>query len=147
MSYLPSSETQRGKLRSLFHSYRRNKGDHVSVSGREGGMRTLYVGVHTVCEGVDTKAVCGIGSTPGYVTTQEANWGAARPFTSLHQYARYVPTFPDGARLGQGHCCSAGSSAHVKLVADPRCLFDLLRPCRGKPSSHQNMFRRYSRSS
>ena len=64
----------------------------------------VYVGhsveVHTVRKGVDTKAVYGIGSTPGYVTTQQANWGAARPFTSLHQYARYVPTFPDGARLG-----------------------------------------------
>ena len=105
------------------------------------------VEVHTVRKGVDTKAVYGIGSTPGYVTTQQANWGAARPFTSLHQYARYVPTFPDDARLGQGHCCSAGSGAHAKLVANLRCLFDLPRPCRGKPSSHQNMFRRYSRSS
>ena len=36
-------------------------------------------------------AVYGIGSTPRYVKTQEAKWGAARPFTPLYQYARHVP--------------------------------------------------------
>jgi hypothetical protein len=44
-------------------------------------------------------AVYGIGSTPRYVKTQEANWGLHGPLLP-YTNKRYVPTFSDDARLG-----------------------------------------------
>jgi hypothetical protein len=66
----------------------------------ETGIGLQYVGIHTTCKGVEANGSVWDGSTPRYVKTQEAKWGAARPFTPLHQYARHVQTFPGDARLG-----------------------------------------------
>ena len=77
------------------------------------------------CKGVEANGSVWVGSTPRYVKTQEAKWGAARPFTPLHQYARHVQTFPGDARLGPKVTVTVaprGSSAHSKPVADLGCL-------------------------
>jgi hypothetical protein len=72
----------------------------LSVCGRDDDDDVYCVGIHTICNGVEAN-----GSVWGRVDSQirqdtRGQLGAARPFISLHQYARYVPTFPDDARLG-----------------------------------------------
>ena len=110
--------------------------------------RIRLVGIHrTVCEGVDTKAVYGIGSTlltPRYVTTQEANWGLhgpLLPYTNTRDTSQRSLT---AHVLGKATVAALDQALIPKPVAYPECLCHLLRPCM---ANLQNMFRRYSRSS